>query len=214
MSDCDGDEFPVCRLVLERGHEQKIVELPCFTTVPQLKTVVASKFDLPEYDQVLVFDNKKLDNNKQLWELGIKNLATIRVCERQGSGPPGGRCLFNHGLVATPMPAFVPFAHCCEPYVRFEFLECKELHPLTEAISVKFYPVLMSGACHPKMYTYLEPGGLLHVECDGETLLRTEFNGKEGCVFLPQGGWKPDALCTVSVTNASSRGVGWTFKTA
>jgi len=207
-------EVPV--YVKEHGLDPIMILTRLSSSVADFKQVINARLWFDCNAQVLMFNGKKFQDGKSLAFYGVQEGSRIDLMERLGSGPPGGRCLFGHGLVVWPgrfSSSFRPRPGCCDPYVRFEMLKNEFMQPVDREIHVCLSPAALENGCWPSMTSYMDKESTICVMCDDQVLIEQSLEGGGRYLLIPPDGWKAGTEYTVLVRNCQGRGVGWTFRT-
>jgi len=204
-------EVPV--YVQEPGQDPVMISARLQANVMRLKQSVQSKLWFPLDAQVMTFNGRIIQNHKSLAFYGVQEGSIVFLSETDCPGPPGGRCLFGHGLMVFPGPKFYPREGCCAPHVRFEMLKCDDFIPEDEPIDVMMLKSGCDLACSREMGSYVAEGSTLCVMCGDQVVIEQSLEGGGHWSLLPPGGWKLGTEYTVLVRNRQGRGVGWTFQT-
>lgn len=204
-------EVPV--YVQEPGQDPVMIPARLQANVFRLKQSVQSKLWFNIDAQIMTFNGKQIYNSKSLADYGVQEGSIVALTETDSHGPPGGRCLFEHGLVVFPGPKFFPRLGCCAPHVRFEMLKSDDFIPEDEPIDIMMLKSGLDLACSREMTSYIAEGSTLCVMCGDQVVMEQSLEGDGHWSLLPPDGWKLGTEYTVLVRNRQGRGVGWTFQT-
>lgn len=182
------------------GLNQEIILAQLGSDVAKFKESINRKLWIGCDAQLVMFNGKKLRNDKSLAFYGVEEGLTVDLINRIKK--PGGKCLFGHGLVVLPGPHFT--SRCCGPLLH--------LHmgfPGDEPIHAYFLPATHANAAWPYMASRCGKGSTLCVTRNDQVVIEQPLERGRHYLLEPVGGWEYDSEYTVFVRNYQSGGLSW-----